>query len=215
MKTLIALACTAFIPLICQAETFVNGEQGFQIELPGGMEMVQMESPVVGLALRPEEEGLAYPTFNVIQQSGTLDLSRSTREIADELLNDYRLVGFSDVQLLSSFIWDVSNARRFTATLEYTLAGKRLCSEVTLVPAHGKRFILTFIDTCENGKKTNDLSKALRERFQVLGEPQSAHRDGVPTSTSSPLTIPLIAGAAAALTLLFIFLRRKAAGSKI
>jgi hypothetical protein len=149
------------------SETFTSEKDKFSLEYDDTMAPADVKLYNVALALK--RKNAKFPTFNVVIESGGIDLYAPKEEKEKSVLDSYRLVGITDVSLISSGDRNINGQACFNAELSYSLEGLKLRSNVGIFSAFDRHYILTFIDQEENYTSSQDIARKILASFKMLG----------------------------------------------
>lgn len=180
---LFALVCFAPILLIADDSNvqFTSDRFGISFSYPNVYNRVDSEElqklagnvPILVVA----KDGLTSTSFNMIVEIGEFDIQQSVLKIADKVIKDYRAIGITNVAASAPQKILTSAGKVFNTELFYTESSQEMYSNVSIIPAGEKHFILTFI--------TNDVNqqKKVRDEVKKILDSVKLSIDSIPAGT--------------------------------
>lgn len=148
-------------------------------------------------------------SFNIIAISGEYDLSLPEKRQSEMLLNSYKISGLTDAVIKESGIVNIADKTFFCAEIHYLSQGTSTISYVSIIPAKGVHFILTFVTSEANNTTTlkNDTKQILKSLALTSDTTKGQARSAEKNSFIITPTILTFLKVLLCLLLLFTFIK--------
>lgn len=185
LKKILLICCiVCFVPALVLAEESItqynSGRFGVSFNYPSEYKSLNSDEfqklagnvPILVVA---NNEGVA--SFNMIVEIGEFDIQQSVLKIADKVIKEYKAIGITNVAASAPQTISTNVGTVFNTELFYTENSNEMYSNVSIIPAGEKHFILTFISSDVNQQK-----KIKEDVRKILGSVKFL-TDNVPTET--------------------------------
>lgn len=180
-KTICGLVFTSVLLLFCFGDAFSEQEGNrwsssispLKLVIPKEMTLVKQDEAPLMILLRHING--AYPTFNIIRQSESYELTKlSIQKQKTMILDSYRLVGVTDVKAKDSKLVSVDGQKSFLQTLLFKKSGALMQASVYIIPQDGYHYIVTYLDYAD----IHDKQQAIRDRILNSIETENSSKTG-------------------------------------
>lgn len=175
------------------------------MRIPAELLEVPVHYPQALLALKHRSR--PYPTFNIVVQSGFLDISGQTlARRAEELVASYRQLGLHDATLQASELLTLNGRSALSAAIAYSNDAQQLRSQVTALSLSDRHYFFTFVGLAGDWPRDKNLSAQLLESIELTGAMPDGHRDvdNQPIDHGGTIRLLLIGIIFAAVAILFV-----------
>ena len=133
---------------------------------PDIFEKTEKPNALRAVLLRSKESG-ALPSISILAVPGRYDFDRPLKQLAQEIVHSYKLVGFTDARCLKLAVDKSRGTAVAQAEMAYTQDGRGYASRVAIFSGGQRHFLITLSDHAETFKNNQELLGPVIDSFQA------------------------------------------------